>query len=56
MTKLGKDNTIITDSEVDQIILILEAIHSETGCIKVFNIIEILMKETVESIKSNISD
>ena len=55
MIKISKDNTVLSDSEVDEITLLLEALHGETGNMKVFLIIEILMKETIETIKSDLN-
>jgi len=52
MKKSAPNTTVLTDAELDEMVQLLEAIHAETGTMKVFKIMEIIMKETIESIKS----
>jgi hypothetical protein len=43
---------ILANSEIDEIMLQLEALSAETGSLRVFKIIEILMKDTTKAIKT----
>ena len=49
MKKLAKDHTVLSDAEEDEMMLHLEAINAETGNIRVFKIMELIMKETAEN-------
>jgi len=55
MRKSAHNTTVITDAEVDEIVQILEALHAETGSMNVFRIIEIIMRDTIESIKAELN-
>lgn len=48
MAQVLKDTVIIKASELDEIMLLLEASFAATGDKSAFRIIEILMKETKE--------
>ena len=50
-----KSGVILSSSEVDQIMLLLEALNAETGNVRVYKIIEILMQDTIKAIKSEIN-
>jgi len=55
MKKIGRNNTILTDAEVDEMVQLLEVVHAETGNMNVFRIMEIIMRETIESIKIEVN-
>lgn len=53
MIKVNKDLNILTDAEVDKILLQLEAVFANTGDAGIFVIIDILMKDTQQITQQN---
>lgn len=46
MIKIDKNMNVLTDAEVDSIMLLLEAAFAKTGDNRIFEIIDILMNDT----------
>ena len=53
MQKIDKDNNVLSDSEVDSIMQLLEASFANTGDRRIFEIIDILMYDTRSEIINN---
>lgn len=51
MIRVDKNMNVLTDAEVDSLMLLLEASFASTGDSRIFEIIDILMKDTQQSIQ-----
>lgn len=53
MQKVDKDINVLSDSELDSIMMLLEASFANTGDRRIFEIIDILMHDTRNEIINN---